>query len=220
MNLKLKALGLGAFVAIATSASAAVNAGATQGGHFSFEELTMSVYATESTAHRLEFSSHGLEGGTICDESTYAPYMPFATTDTQIIVKPTYGKCHTTGDEPGTTTIDTKSCSFSFKVAAGSTNSTEQTLTLSCSEIPLTITHPNCTITILGQTAANAATYTRVTEGEKHAITVDVNAQFNAQYHGGVCIFTGTNHTATLKGYLTLNGRNAANTAPRDFTAT
>jgi hypothetical protein len=214
MSPKLKALGLGLLAAVAANAFATMSAPATTGGHFVSSGGHAEVKGLQvAPGHQLEFVFHGLSGGIVCDTSSYTGTI--TSTSTEVLITPTYSSCHTTGSETAST-IHVNGCQFRFTVAPG--ESTEQTIHLVCPTQPLSITHPNCTVTIAAQTVSGV-TYTTVTESGKHALTLDVNVQVSSQYHAGICIFLGTTHTATLKGALTANGFNTAG-EPTDITAT
>jgi hypothetical protein len=213
MSLKLKALSLG-LLAMALGAVAVMNASANGAGHFvSTGNTHVLVRGAENigTIHRFEFRSHGLEGGIVCEEAIYPDYTASAETETSIVIKPTYNTCHTTDDlaPHADLTITTNGCSYRFTVASGTTDATEQTVHLECPEnAKIEVHHPNCTITIPPQTINTGVTYKTITEGGIHAITLESNAQFTTEYHGGICIFTGTSHTTTMVGSATLRGFN------------
>jgi hypothetical protein len=77
----------------------------------------------------------------------------------------------------------------------------------------ITITHPNCEITVPVQTPhSGGVTYNTVTEGGKHALTLSVNVGgITGQFHGGLCIFLGTNHTFNMTGSATVWGEDKDN---------
>ncbi|HEX8688967.1 MAG TPA: hypothetical protein VF729_01860 [Solirubrobacterales bacterium] len=224
MRSKLNAITVGLLVAIGTGALA-VGATAKEGGHFVSpgSNSTMIKWSeVGGTNHQLEFTLHGLEGGVVCDEVFYEEILQLVETTTETTIMPTYKKCHTTGQGAGTTTINANGCTFLMKVAAGTTATTEQTIKLTCpAGSSLEIAHPNCTITIPQQIAENAATYTTmfISPGIL-GITMDMNAGLAAQYHAGICVFTGTGHTATLSGSLTVQGTNWVKQTPVSITAT
>jgi len=208
MSLKLKVLGLGLLATLAMSAVAVMNASATSTGHFTSDSpngLT-TVEGFEGGSHFTELSSHGLEGGIVCDEATYDGTITGNTT-THITIIPHYTKCKTTGGTPGEVTVDVNGCSFTF------TPGHHGTVHIDCPVgKAIEITHPNCTITIPAQTVGTAVkgvTYTTDIDPEtgKHIITLDANTVHVAtQYHAGICIFTGTTHTGTMHGSVTVKG--------------
>jgi hypothetical protein len=216
MSTKLKALGLGLIATMALGAVAVMNASANGAGHFvSTGNTHVLVRGAENigTLHRLELRSHGLEGGIVCEEAIYPDYTSSAETETSIVVKPTYNTCHTTDDAVpyDDLTVTMNGCSYRFTVASGTTDATEQTVHLECPVgAKIEVHHPNCTITIPEQTINTGVTYKTITEGGIHAITLESSAEFSTEYHGGICIFTGTNHTGTLVGSATVRGFNTA----------
>lgn len=206
MSLKLKALGLGILAIVATSAFAAMNAGASTGGHFIAPAHTL-IVGTESGNHRLHFRPHGTEEKIGCANASYSG-TAVNTTETQIEVTPSYSGCTTTAN--GTVVnVTHNGCKYRFTVAVGGTNGTAD---LNCPGSALEIHHPNCTITVNDGTVAQPTNqnlpgihYTTVTE-TKHAITMHVNVTFHTEYHGGVCIFLGTNQLGELVGSVTVKG--------------
>jgi hypothetical protein len=209
MNLTLKALGLGLLVALAVSSFTVMNVSANSEGHFITGSVHTEVKQTTNpnSPHQLEFFMHGLEGGIICDEAT-ATGTASAETVTDGIGNISFPKCHTTGSET-ISAVDVNDCQLQATVAKGTTSSTEQTEHLICPPgQSIVITHPNCTVTVSPQTFEKGFTYTPITENGKHAITVDVNIQLQLQFHAGLCVFTGTNHTGTLKGATVVRGLN------------
>ncbi len=206
MSLKLKVLGLGLLATLAMSAVAVMNASATSSGHFISDAADGHTIVNQSIEPE---SPHGfnvsVEGGSIeCDE---ANVQGTATTNTLTAVEGimTLGKCHTTGSEPGTTVVHMNGCS-----GRGTSNSSGTgTGHLLCpAGKTVVVTHPNCTITVPPQSGVGGFTYTNVNDGSKHTITVDVNLQYAVQYHAGICIFTGTNHTATVSGSTIVKATN------------
>jgi hypothetical protein len=216
MGTKFKVLGLGLIAVMMTSAIAVMGASASTGGHFIAPTGTI-VKGSEllATKHRLELTSHGLEGGIVCDEVKYSDYTTTKETETVIKISPEYKTCHTTGGAHNVT-VTVNGCYFTFTVAAGGLAGTAD---LVCPTKPLEVTHPSCLITIPAQNNIGGLSYTTTVENNKHAVTLDVNAQFNTQYHGHICVFTGTNHTGTLHGSATVAGVNSLG-QPVDITTT
>jgi hypothetical protein len=160
-----------------------------------------------------------LEGGVVCDEGKYAGTTT-AETVSDLTLTPTYGKCHTAGSEPGTTTIAVNGCTYTFTVAKGTTNSTKQTVQLLCpAGKVIEINHPNCKVTIPAQTINSGATYATLFENSVHLLTISLSLQINIQFHGGICVFTGTNHTGTIHGTFTVGVRSLIGIL-RNITAT
>ena len=202
MSLKLKALGLGILATLAMSAVAVMNASAESTGHFTSDVTSTTILGTEvlGTEHRTELTAHGLEGGVVCDEVSYHGHVA-GTTTTDISIFPTYKKCHTTPSAVDTTTVTMNECYYTF------TSGGTRTVHLKCPpNKAIEVHHPNCTITIPEQTVAGVI-YDVIVENGKHIITLTANTvQFTTEYHGGICIFTGTHHTGTLHGSATVRG--------------
>jgi hypothetical protein len=218
MSLKLKVLGMGLLAMMATSAFAVMNASAVETGHFSSGTAHTIIKGEESGAtHRLHLTGSGLEGQIGCSTATYEGTANAAVVKS-IEVTPTYTGCSTTGTSTNLT-VTHNGCKYRFKVATGGTNGTADLVCPAGKAIE--IHHPNCTITVTS-VAANQTIpgihYTTTTEG-KHALTIDVNVSFADEYHGGICIFLGTNQTGFLKGSVTVKGFDTAGNQV-DITAT
>ena len=206
MSLKLKALGLGLLALVATSAFASMNAGASTGGHFVGEVANQTIRGAETAPnHKLHFRPHAgsLTERIGCDVATYHGTAA-TTTETQIEITPTYEKCYTTDENKTAVVVTHNGCKYRFTVAAGGTNGTADLVCAVGKAIE--IHHPNCTITVPAQNNLSGIHYTRVTESGKHAITLDVNATFKTEYHGGICIFLGTSQNGRLEGSATVWG--------------
>jgi hypothetical protein len=201
MILKIKVLGLGALVGLAASAVATVNASATSTGHFYSHSSTVTeVEGTELGTHFLELTLHGFEGAIFCEAASYLGFM--GTTATSIdVFDPEHKTCRTTGQGHGTTKVHVNDCGYTL------TPGHVGTVHIDCEPgRAIEITHPNCTITIVPQTVSGI-TYTPAEESGKRYITLDASAvQFAGQFHAGICVFTGTNHTGTLHGSVTARG--------------
>lgn len=204
MSLKLKALGLGLLATLAMSAVAVMNASATSTGHFVSDSPNgkTTIIGSENPQHFTELTSHGLEGGIVCDKVAYHGTFE-GNTSTHIAVSPTYSECHTTGAAAGTTVVTVNGCTYTF------TPGHAGTVHLDCPVgSGIEIHHPNCTIRITPQTVSGVK-YTTEKDAfsGKHNVTLDANTvQFNSEYEGGICVFTGTNHTGTLHGSATVKG--------------
>jgi hypothetical protein len=211
MSIKLKALGLGLIAAMAMGSFAVVNASATVSGHFTQDSGgTATITGKESfgTAHRLKFAS---DGGTPieCDVAHYSGTVAAATVTTMEVV-PAYSQCHTEKEAAGTVTVDVNKCSFVFHSGTG-----HATTGLKCPAgvAGILITHPNCTMRMPPQEKLSGVTYTQTTEATKHTITLDATvSKITAHYEGGICIFLGTTHSATMTGSATVEGLNAGGT--------
>jgi hypothetical protein len=207
---KFRMLSLGLLAVLATSAFAVMQAGAATGGHFiAPAHSIIKSKETLGTNHRLEFVSHGLEGGIVCDVVSYTDYTSAKETETEVTVTPSYSTCHTTNGEHNVT-VTTNGCHYKFTVGAGGSGTAD----LICpTGKAIVIKHPACEITIPPQNNIGGISYVTTVENGVHALTLDSKAQFSTQYHGGICIFTGTNHVGTLNGSATVNGFNTAGTA-------
>jgi hypothetical protein len=212
MNFKVKCLGV--FVAMAISAFTGASAIATGGGHFvSGSEHTL-LKSVSNAQHPLAYVAHS--GEVICEPGTFVHEATITgSTLTSIDLVPSYGetkegggKCGTQGGTP-ITAYTYNGCVYRLTVAAGTTNSTEQTMHFVCPPGKVLEFHqPNCLATMPSQTVANAATYTTIEESGKHAITMDLHATFETQYHGGLCVFLGTKQSAVLQGSTILKASN------------
>lgn len=221
MSLKLKALGLGLIAALALSAVAVMNAGATTTGHFTSDSTTnntTTLIGSESTSdfkHKIEFAAAGLPGKPIyCTNATFHGSVTSLTTQS-IEITPTYSNCATTNsnNEPGgpAVTVDFKKCKYVFT----SRTTGDATAGLSCpAGEKVTITDPNsgCVLKFGTQHVANAVTYNTdmatTAPHTKHALTVQATATgVNYTAHSGLCIFVGTNRTdGTMTGGATVKG--------------
>lgn len=201
MSLKLKGLGLGMLAMLALGAVVVINASAKTGGHFVSDAVDGHTIVSQTSGagiHQLSFVQHGLEGAIVCDEMSVTGTAVGATVASEVGT-PLFNKCHTAGSETPLG-VHMNGCQTRITIAPGAEATTEQTNDIICPpEKTIVITHPNCTITIVPQTVTGI-TYTTTLQNGKHAITADVNSQVSLQYHAGICIFTGTNHTGTFKG--------------------
>ena len=208
MSLKLKALCLGVIAATTLSATVAVNASATAGGHLVSELTHTAIEGFEFANHQTHFAVHGLNGSIGCRQDIYSSTSATKTI-TAVTIKPEYSECFTTADEEQKVTIDESGCTYEFTVALNTTANTEQTMHLLCpTGKKIEITHSNCTIAIHPQTVNTGFTYTPNTNPEsgKHQITLDVKVQLNHTLHG-LCQFVApTNGTGTVTGSVTVSG--------------
>lgn len=186
MTLKRKLLGLGLLASLAAVALVAVTASANQEGHFvTTGSASAHVIATEK-GHTLEFTLDGFNGGIICNDIKWDA-LTDNETEIDLVFDPSLKECHTTGLPPSFE-IKRNGCNFVFYVAKGTTNSTEQTAKLDCGGgKPIEIPHPNCLITVPGQSIQTGITYTKVTLDDKSAITADFNVQLTMEADGPVC---------------------------------
>lgn len=221
MSIKLKALGLGLLAAMAMSAVAVMNAGAETGGHFVSSASHTNLIGEESgTNHRVKFAS---DGGTPieCTKATYTGTMS-GSTATEVSIKPHYTECRTE-DAPVNehkVVVHMNGCEYNFTVGQNPEGHNTVHLVCPTGVSGATITHPNCTMRMPAQTPADGVAYTSDTSGPAHAITADVTATgITAHYEGGICVFLGTKHTATMTGSVTLRGEDT-NGNPASITAT
>lgn len=206
MSSKLKPLCICLFATLAMSAFNPMSAAAGTGGHFYTSFVTQfnhpTIKVTEAGNHRLHLVSHGLGGEIGCTNADYTTTFTSGKLSSATVA-PQYSGCSTTGGAGVTVTMN--GCAYVFKVASGTTNSTEQTVDLQCpGTSAVEVHHNNCTITIRPQSNIGALTYTADFVEDWRSLTMDVNAEFVTQFEAGICIFTGTNHSATLEGSVTV----------------
>jgi hypothetical protein len=204
MSIGIRAVGLSLSAVAVAAALAAMTASASTGGHL-VAPVHTSIGITEvpGTTHQLEFTVHGFEGGIVCDEVSYPSYTTTSETETQLVTTPTYKKCHTTGAAADTTTFNSNACAWRYTVGVGGSG----TVDLVCTPgFGIVIKHPNCEWVIPPQNNIGTLTYTTTTENGVHTLTIDLNAQLAVTQHFGICVFTGTNKGATIKGSITARG--------------
>jgi hypothetical protein len=214
MRTKLTALNLSLVVVLAIGAIAAISASANTEGHFvtsgnSSATIHGEVTKASEGPHYIAFIIHGLEGEIGCDVQTYTATTSSETT-TSLTFTPKYEKCYTTGGgEPGSIPIHVNGCTYTFRVAKGTTDSTEQTSQMLCpAGKKIEVTHPNCTMSIHPQSINTGTTYTtKVSTSGIHELTKHINIQFGVTRHGLCQFIAPTNGTCTLKGSLTLRAR-------------
>ena len=203
MTSRSKAIGLSLVVSV-MSAVAAINASATSGGHFILEAANATITASEHIPDKLHFKPHpGSDSERVgCGVATYHG-VATSTTVSEIEVTPSYSECSTTDGSGTPVTIDHNGCKYQFTVSPGGTNGT---FAIVCKVgANIVITHPNCTVTVRAQSNLQGVHYTTLTEpNTKHVLTVDVNVTPSSEYHGGICVFLGTNHAHTLIGSIIL----------------
>lgn len=212
MNTKLKALGLGLLAVLAMSAFAVVNASATVSGHFVSDTTHTIVKGTESGTHFLNFK--GESGEPIgCTHASYEGTITGETVTT-VTVSPVYKECSTGRKAPHEIAVTMNGCDYTFHSAGTNKHGT---VSVDCPVgKAIEIHHPNCTMTVPAQTPTattltGGATYTTTVEEGKHALTVDITVgNIEVQYHGGICIFTGTTHKFTMEGSVTVWGTDTA----------
>jgi hypothetical protein len=210
MSLKLKALSLGLLAAVAIAAFAGVTASANnREGHFVTTGTGISIIrTTQGGPHTLEFEIHNFLPGMICDKHG-SEVQNEKETENELILFLEFADCYTTNNPGQKFPITAKNCPIWLFAAKGTTPMTEQTVKFDCI-IPIEIHHPLCTIKIPAQDNLTGVTYTPILINGKHAITLDANIKYNAQFEAGVCTMMGTNQTGTLKGSLTIEAFNLA----------
>jgi len=224
MSMKLKALGLGILAMMAVGAFAVTNAGATVSGHFEFGSEHTFITGEEEG---LDFVAD--DGSKIgCDEAKYTGTHKGTKTTTELTITPSWNKCYTTPtsgamEEP-TWDVDENGCHLVFTSRALPAENDATVHVICPSATPITITHPNCNITVdpqtIGGEVGNGVTYTGQNDGTPW-VTLDVKVKVAATYHTGLCIFLGTNHTATMVGSVKVKGySNAAHTVRTAISAT
>jgi hypothetical protein len=197
-----------------------MNASATVTGHFTNDASNghATIVGTENygTTHMLEFQRTEPTGtptgaAIACTEATYHGTVAAASVNS-ITVTPTYKNCATTGGTWGEVVVTMNECDYTFRSNSNASThkpTAHATVTVDCPVgKAIEIHHPNCTITVPGQTPKGGVTYTTTVEG-KHALTVNVTATHIAgEFHGGICIFLGTNKEFDMNGAVTVKGEN------------
>ena len=211
MSIKLKALGLSLLAAMAVSAVAVMNASANGSGHFETTKgAVIHGHVTHPTGgpHNLHLVNHGLEGEIGCDVQSYTATAS-ASTITSITIRPKYETCYTTeadhADHSPNVPVHVNECDYTFTVAQGTTDNTEQTAHLVCPPgKKIEVTHPNCTVSVHPQTINTGLTYTTKGISNSHEITMHVNIQFTTTRHGLCQFIAPTNGQGTLRGSATV----------------
>lgn len=220
MSLKLKILGLGLLAVMATGAFAAMNASALTTGHFTHDagtnHATIKGEEIFHSAHSLSFRrtqpTNTFTGEPIvCTNATYHGVAPSKNLTT-LEVTPTYSGCATTNSASwGSVIVHHNGCTYTFhsNSNASTHKPTEHaTVTVDCPDgQAIEITHPECTITIPAQNL-KGATYTTITDPNgKHALTVNITiTHIKGYFHGGLCIFLGTEKEFDMNGAVTVRG--------------
>ncbi|HYP55926.1 MAG TPA: hypothetical protein VEQ41_06460, partial [Solirubrobacterales bacterium] len=160
-----------------------------------------------------------IDGGTPIDCTKVTDSGTTTTsTATEVTIVPTFLECGTEGAGHNMT-VDMNGCHYLVRI--GKSAGGHNTIQFVCpTGLSARLTHPNCTIAIPAQTPSGGLSYTTTTENGKHALTVDVTVSgITAHYEGGICVFLGTSHSATINGSVTIAGINTAG-SPVNITAT
>lgn len=213
MSLKLKVLGLGLLAVMATSAFAAMNASAKDGGHFVVDAHGV-VHGFETAPNHVVHlvSASGSQIG--CATESYTGNIS-SLTATAVKITPLWSNCTTTSDG---TVVDVIENGCYFEFTAGATGQTHHTAHFVCPTKSLEISHPNCTIKVPTQTATGV-TYDTIMMSNKHAITLNSTAKVTSHYEAGICIFLGTTQTSEMKGSVTVQATDTAGN-PTNLTST
>lgn len=212
MSIRFKILGLGLLAVMATGALAAVNASATQNGHFASHavehHLILKGTDAHGTAHQLVFSKPG-QTGISCTHTTYHGTISgiAATKTSQITLRPHYTGCATTTGNWGEVTVDVpQTCGTEVFKFTSRTPNGHGTVHVNCT---IEITHPNCTITVHPQTPTGGIVYKKDPSAVPAALTPEVTVTgITATYHG-ICQLLGTNQTGyEMTGSVALWGEN------------
>lgn len=210
MTMKIKALGVGLLAVVATSALAVMNAGATVGGHFVIGASHATILGYEEATHVLELAEEGStqpDQRIYCTTANYSGTVTSATVE-EITLTPKWSECHTTNHVQNFE-VHENGCSIRLTVRPGGDVS-HNTVHLICpAGKSIEVTHPHCNITFAPQTASGVV-YTRLTDVVGDMITLESTVKgVESQYHGGVCVFLGTNHKSEITGSVTIEAVNA-----------
>jgi hypothetical protein len=215
MNLRIKALGLGLLAVMATSAFAAMNAGASIGGHLTNDALNGHVLVTGTAStgstHGLMFVKEGSnpEAENSCHMASYTGTINAATVQS-VTITPEWNNCTTGTTGAGDPfPVHENGCVLTF--TSGKTEQTHHTAAVVCpAGKAIEITHLNCTIKIAPQTLGGGGSkggivYTTTVENNKHALTLDLTVkEITAHYEAGICVFLGTTQKSEVKGSITV----------------
>ncbi len=215
MSRTLKASALGFLAMIAVGAIAVINASATPGGHFVSEQAHTDIVGLEGPGdHRIHLEDLALLTKQIgCNNVSYLGTISAATVES-VTITPSYTACYTTGaGTPGDVTVTTNGCTYTFKVAAKTIDTTNQTAHLICpTGKKIEIHHPACTYDIHPQTISKELTYKTATDAAtgKHEITVGLVIDLEATRHGMCQLSLPTNGHVVLDGSATVRGAQTA----------
>jgi hypothetical protein len=229
MSLKLKALGLGFVAALAMSAMVAVNAGATQSGHFTSEVAHTILDIKEEGEHRVKLHAFGQPFECEASKVSYHATINSATVTEISGVAPTYGTTPATwvathctaGGQPAM--IHMNGCTYTFTSRA-TPEVNHGTVHLVCPgasgpviTINSSLSSHDCWVEITpNQTPTGGVTYKTIgTAGAGHELTANVTASgIHAVITtaGGNFFACGTSSTTTataeMTGSVTIKGTN------------
>jgi hypothetical protein len=219
MSLKLKALGLAVFAALAVGAVSVVSATADTGGVFHSEvSWTHIKGAQEGTLHQNALIDHGEGDAITCSTVSYTGNTD-ALTETEITVTGSYSGCKTTNNGYPVT-VDMTGCAFVLTIgdAAGLKHHTSHLECATGNEVDVTINPPfvgECHIKIPAQTPTTGGTaYKGITVGGKNALTLDITVEgiTSTKTETGFGCLGAPGHTnnSTLKGTVVAEGFNTA----------
>lgn len=214
MSTKSKALVLCLLVAAFGSLSG--TAGGETGGHLVYEVAKGNWKAEEDPeVHRLEFKVGTLGTEIVCPEGLYqTPFTQNTETDLALDFF-AEEKCKTTGGVAGEVPIDFNTCRITLKVSK-KTNE-DNTTSINCEFLAkkkyIEITHPNCTVRLPEQ-IIRGVSFSQFVESGKHILTITLTEVggnlLTAHFEGGICLFLGTTHTASITGALTFRAYDEA----------
>jgi hypothetical protein len=216
MKGKLRILGAGVLAVVAVGAVAAGGASAVTpaNSHFTTEapEHHVILKGTETFPGNHNLSLQRTVGGQASGEPWKCTHVGYhgtlsgvaVTTTQSISLRPDYtglNNCSTGAIPPHNMVIHVPTGCGTDVLQFTSGN--PGTMHLLC---PITITHPNCEMRVPAQTKSGV-TYTTVVEGNRHALTLDINFQSTTvHFESGFCVFLGTVQTFHTVGSITLWG--------------
>jgi hypothetical protein len=224
MSLKLKALGLAVFAALAVGAVSVVSAAADEGGvAHSDVDWTHITGKQEGSLHENALVDHDEEDAVTCSTANFTASVA-GKTQTEITVTPTYAGCETTENEYPTT-VNMNGCTYTLTFTDDPAQK-HHTVHLGCpagKTVKISVNPPfvgECHTYIPPQTpTTGGVTYTTHTIEEKHAtetthlhaLTLDITIEgiTNTKEETGFGCAGGGGHSqnSTLKGTVTVEGK-------------
>jgi hypothetical protein len=227
MSLKLKALGLALFAALAVGAVSVVSAGADSGGvmhsDVDWTHLTGKQEGPTETEmlHENVLHDFDLDNAVTCEVANYTATLAEKTA-TEVTVIPEYDKCKTTtGGYP--VEIDMTGCNFrlTFTDVAAEKHHTAHLVCPPEKNVDITVDPPLvgvCHITIPPQTPTSggiAYTTHQYAGSEKHGVTLDITAEgiTNSKVSTGFGCGSAPTHSnnSALTGTVTVEGKDTEN---------